>query len=265
MRNGSTNWDALDDGFGVVADDDEGVEYVGVVEEESTVPMGSNGVLEPARRVRSTIARAPYGRRAPVAQPAPEPVAPEPIRVATASGAVTLNSDAVRQAAKAPLQRMGDHAVRRAAPGTYLVMQPTNYDRMGMGTNGGFDWGGLISGVLETGAEVTGTALRYQSEREQRRAEAEARRIAAETAATEAAARRQSESERAQREFELQMERIRSLREAGRESEAQQLEQRLPAAPPSGPSPVVWVLVALLGAGAIGAVVWGVTRKSDKD
>ena len=28
MRNGSANWDALDDGFGVVADDDEDVEYV---------------------------------------------------------------------------------------------------------------------------------------------------------------------------------------------------------------------------------------------
>jgi hypothetical protein len=288
MRNGTTNWDGLDDGFGV--GDDEDVEYVGVIEEESAVPMGSNGVSG-ARRVRSTVRPepSPYMRRRRIAQPAPEPVT-ESLRVATASGAVTLNSDAVKAASHSPLQRMGDHAVRRAAPGTYLVMRPMQAETLhGLGTNGdwaaylppsmtgggetttrsssggGFDVGGLIGGLLETGAGITGSVLEYQSGREERRAEAEARRIAAETALEESRQRRMSEREQAQREFELQMERIRALREAGQEGAARELEERLPAVPPAGPSPVVWVLVALLGAGALGAVVWGVTRKGDKD
>jgi hypothetical protein len=138
----------------------------------------------------------------------------------------------------------------------------------GLGTNGSsFDWGGLVSGVLETGAQITGSALEYQSGVEQRRAEAAARREAAAAEAAAAAARRESEAAAAQRQFELQMERIRALREAGQESAARALEERAPAvaAAASGTSPLVWVAVAVLGAGAVGAIVWGVTRKGSKD
>lgn len=285
MLNG--NWDALDDDSEMANGQGNGVEYVGVIEEESSVPMGSNGVSS-TRPVRSTVrpGPSPYMRRRPVAaQPVPEPISD--LKIATATGAVSINADAVRAAQMSPLQQMGDHAVRRASPGTYLVMRPTAEGQdQGMGTNGwtgvlpssmfgggeesssgggGFDFGGLVGSVLEAGADITGSILGYQQNREELRARAAAERAAREAAAEEARAGRLSESQQAQREFELQMERIRTLREAGREPEARELEQALPAIQSSGTSPAVWFLVAILGAGAIGAVIWGVTRKGDKE
>jgi len=35
--------------------------------------------------------------------------------------------------------------------------------------------------------------------------------------------------------------------------------------PPSGTSPVVWVLVAVLGLGAVGGIIWYVSKKKDDE
>jgi hypothetical protein len=258
MRNG--DWDALDDGYD---DRNKDVEYVGMVESEPTVSMGSNGL----KRVQSSIRGVPMRASRP-ARPAHPAYPDTSMRIPTPSGSVTLNPDAVRSMKKAPVERIGNQFVRRAAPGTYVVMAPNRGERlygMGQAKSGGggssFDWGGFTSGLLEAAGQVTGQALEFVQGREELRARTAAERAAREAQAAESAAQRQSESEQAQREFELQMERIRTLREEGRESEARALEQRAPAAPPAGASPVVWVVIALLGAGAIGAVVWGVTKK----
>lgn len=283
MRNGNGRWDNLGDDFdGMYGtdDDNEDVEFVGVIEEEATVP--SNGVGGTGlRHVPSTVSRMrvrPQRRpMAPVATPQPQPIDEvAPVVVPTSSGEVRLNPDAVKTAQGSPLMQMGDHTVRRAAPGTYLVVTPSRWDALGqtpveaayagMGGGaqntggGGFDIGGFLETVMETGGEITGSVLQYQQQQAELRARREAERAARDAQLEEARAGRVSASEQAQREFELQMERIRTLREEGREEEARAVEQALPVAP-SGASPVVWVLVALAGAGAIGTAVYFATRK----
>jgi hypothetical protein len=183
-------------------------------------------------------------------------------------------------AQQSPTMEMGGKAVKRAQPGTYLVMEPSRWNRLGqvpveaayagLGSSntrsggGGFDWGGLVSGVLETGGQITGTVLQYQQSQAELQARREAERAARDAQLEAARAERASASEQAQRDFELQLERIRTLREAGREEEARAVEEQLPVAASTGPSPVVWVLGALVLAGGIGAVVYFVTKK-DKD
>ena len=294
MRNGSTNWDALDDGFGVIADDDEGVEYVGIVEEDEDSAMGLNGAVGSPRQVRSTIASMPYRRPA---RPRPAPVQDdddqEPIEVATASGVVKLNRTAVNAAAKSPLQRMGDHAVRRAAPGTYLVMSPQQFERQqqGMGLNvnvsggGGSGGSGILDTVLdiaqtgvEIGTGIAGTVLTAQQRQEEARARAEAARIAAETAMLEEQARAAEAAAAEQQRIAEEEARRRMVRIAPGASRILQMRRALQRREPSngaaaaangaaaaangapGTSPVVWVLIALAGAGAIGGAVWFLTR-----
>jgi hypothetical protein len=276
MRNGSTNWDALDDGFGVVADDDEGVEYVGIVEEDEDSAMGLNGAVGSPRQVRSTIASMPYRRPA---RPRPAPVQDdddqEPIEVATASGVVKLNRTAVNAAAKSPLQRMGDHAVRRAAPGTYLVMSPQQFERKQRGMG---DWTETFSAVIEgvqagteIATDIAGTVLTAQQQQAEARARAEAARIAAETAMLEEQARAAEAAAAEQRRIAEEEARRRMVRIAPGASRILQMRRALQRREPSngaaaaangapGTSPVVWVLIALAGAGAIGGAVWFLTR-----
>jgi hypothetical protein len=276
-RNGVSRWQGLGDDFdGMYGDDgNDDVEYVGVIEEESVSGMGSNGV----RPVPSTVSRMRMRPRSPVPTATPQPMPPDqpsPVVVPTASGEVRLNPDAVRMVQKSPTMEMGGKAVKRAEPGVYLVMQPSRWNQLGqapveaayagLGTNnsGGFNVGGLISGILETGSEITGSVLQYQQSQAELRARREAERAAREAELEAARSERASASEQAQREFELQMERIRTLREAGREEEARAVEEQLPVAASTGTSPVVWVLGALVLAGGVGAVVYFVTKK-DKD
>jgi hypothetical protein len=276
MRNGSSRWNNLGDDFdGMYGTDDENVEYVGVIEEKPAAGLGSNG----APPVPTTVSRMRMrpASRSRVAIPQPQPPAQPSVVIPTGSGEVHLNAEAVQAAQRSPAMNMGGRAVRRAAPGTYLVMSPSRWDNLGqapveeayaggLGTNGAasFDWGGLVSSVLETGGQITGTVLTYQQQQAELRARREAEAAARDAELEAARAQRESQSAQAQREFELQLERIRTLREAGNETAAREAEAALPGAVRPGVSPVVWVLVALVGAGAIGTVVYFVTKK-DKD
>lgn len=274
-RNGMSRWDGLGDDFdGMYGDDgnSDDIEYVGVIEEEATSGMGSNGVRPVPTTVSQMSMRPPVAR--PAAIPQPQPPA-QPVVIPTASGEVRLNADAVMAAQKSPTMDMGGRAVKRAQPGVYLVMSPSRWEQLGqtpveaayagMGTNGAasFDWGGLVSGILETGGQITGTVLQYQQSQAELAARREAEAAARDAQLEAARAERETAAQQAQREFELQLERIRTLREAGREEEARAVERTLPATS-TGTSPVVWVLGALVVAGGIGAVVYFMTKK-DKD
>lgn len=141
-----------------------------------------------------------------------------------------------------------------------------------VGQNGGngFDIGGLVGGIgtgigemiSAIGQTVVGSRRqREEAEiaREQMRLEDEAARDARSVAEREA-----------QREHELTLERIRQRQEELEELQrtGAALEERrgaYPAAPPAvGVSPVVWVLLAVLGIGGIGGVIWFATRKKEE-
>lgn len=138
---------------------------------------------------------------------------------------------------------------------------------------GGFDIGGLIGGIGSGIGDVIGSITGSVVNVREQRAQAELLREQMQIEQEAATAARQIGEREAAREHELAMERIRQ-----RQAELEELqrtgaaldEQRgaYPATPPpsdGGVSPVVWVLLAVVGVGGLGGVVWLLTRNKKED
>jgi hypothetical protein len=304
-----SNWDIL--GGNGAADDEEDVEYVGVIEEDAPP------VQEPARQARQTVRRvAP--RRMPTDQTF-YPVAQNRRHQNGVVGApnrdqedlvsyvdmpygkqLGLTPEAVERLQTTPMTRLNGQMTQRIEPGTYVMYGPSRAASMngldgqqGMGTNGDTSqpfthsapavqqqggsspsWiSGLIQGIASLGTGIASAVATGQASR--REAETERLRIAAETEAAASArdiAFQEAQLEHAERiaEIEAGAAELETLRAQAEEATA--LRNQAAQAPPvvtggggGGSSPVVWIIVGLLGLGAVGGVIWFVSKKKDED
>jgi hypothetical protein len=307
-----SNWDIL--GVNNDVDDEEDVEYVGVIEEDA--PQ----VQEPTRPMRQTVRRV-----APRRMPTNQPFYPVAHNRRHQNGVVGssnrdqedlvsyvnipggkqlgLTPEAVERLATTPMTRLNGQMTQRIEPGTYVMYGPNRAEGMGdlydeiiggpavnpnqgsqqafthtewaqpaQQSGGGFSsWAGeLFGAIAEVGTTVTqaihgGATSRREAETERLRIEAE----------REAGA---SAREIAFQETQLAHdERIEQIRAGAAEVEALRAQQEEAAAlrsqapasqapiMTSGGSPIVWILVGLLGLGAVGGVIYFVTRKKDED
>jgi hypothetical protein len=278
------NWDILDD------DNTNGngdVEYVGVVEEDEPARV----VREPMRRrrmVRRVAPQAPVQPQYPV-----RPMRQQQSVIGAANRdeedlvsyvnmpygkQLGLTAEAVKRMQEAPMGRVNGQAAQRIEPGTYVMYGPNRADAMGMGTNGtepgtqqtqqtqqtGPTWlRGMFSAIGELGAGIAGAVV--AGRRSQREQATERMRIQVEAdAAAEARdiAFRETQLEHAERmaRIEAGAEELEALQRQAEEAAALRRELG-PAAPAgagvaAGPSPVIWILVAVLGLGAVGGTVW---------
>ena len=278
-----SNWDILgDDSVSTSANDD--VEYVGMVEEEDVPPV--RVPRRPVRRVSRPMRRAT--NRAPAYAPGPQPTKPmKPMQpmsngkeqlfyMPTESGAeVALNAEALQNMQAGGVQEIGGRTARRIQPGTYVTYGPGHGPSghmsggMGGGMGDDIDVGALVGGIGSGISDLIGAiGQTVVSSREQRlQAELERERLQAEQEAA-AAAREVAEAE-SEREHELAMERLRQRQEELAELQRTGAQLDSGAPPPvlqqQGTSPVVWVLLAVLGIGGIGGIVWFATRKKDDE
>lgn len=305
-----SSWDIL--GGSGAADDEEDVEYVGVIEEDAPP------VQEPRRPMRQTVRRvAP--RRMPTDQTF-YPVAQNRRHQNGVVGApnrdqedlvsyvnmphgkqLGLTPEAVERLQTTPMTRLNGQMSQRIEPGTYVMYGPSRAEKMGMGTNGdpwsteglpgfqtadaassaayesqtsgGTGWLGDLFGAVATLGSGIATAV-AGSQASRREAETERLRIAAETEAAASArdiAFQEARLEHAERlaEIEAGAAELETLRAQAEEAAA--LRSQVSQAPVvtggggGGGSPVVWILVGLLGLGAVGGVIYFVTRKKDED
>jgi len=306
-----SNWDILggnDDGN----DNEEEVEYVGVIEED--VPA----VQEPTRAPRKNVRRV-----APRRMPTDQTFYPVAQNKRHQNGVVGspnrdqedlvsyvnmphgkqlgLTPEAVDRLQTTPMTELNGQMSQRIEPGTYVMYGPSRADKMGMGTNGdpwsteglpgfqtadaassaayesqtsgGTGWLGDLFGAVATLGSGIATAV-AGSQASRREARVERLRIAAEQEAAQSA--REAAFQQAQLEHEENLARI----EAGAEElealraqaeEAAALRRQAGSQPPvvgntrGGGSPVVWIVAGLLGLGAVGGVIYFVTRKKNKD
>jgi hypothetical protein len=211
-----------------------------------------------------------------------------------------LTPEAVERLQTTPMTRLNGQMTQRIEPGTYVMYGPSRAAGMGdlfdeiidtqtaMGTNGDTStpaapaaagggspsWiSGLIQGVASLGTGIASAVATGQASR--REAETERLRIAAETEAAASArdiAFQEAQLEHAERlaEIEAGAAELETLRAQAEEAAA--LRNQAAQAPPvvtggggGGTSPVVWIVVGLLGLGAVGGVIWFVSRKKDED
>jgi hypothetical protein len=195
---------------------------------------------------------------------------------------VAMNDEAIQNMRTGGVHDIGGRPARRVRPGTYVTYGPgrgpSGHASVGMGGNGmgDLDWiGDVVGGVAAaTGAIFTGvTGLRGQRleaelAAEQLRIEQEAEKEAREYAAQESERDFQLRMEEIRQQTQAQMAELQALRETGAQlDEARgQYGTTLPSAngAAAGVSPVVWVLLAVVGIGGIGTVVWLLTRDKDK-
>jgi hypothetical protein len=275
------DWDVLED------DTNGGsVEYVGVVENGN-----GNGVEKTARR-SSLKVRQPAGRKAGKKSNSKAKVgSPGNIEFQIPSGSyLSLNREAQASLQKSPEQEVSGQRVRRITPGTYVMFSETNevpIAKQGVGdlwddilgtqreqvveaeartaaTGGGFDWGELITGVLETGREVTGIALTASQKKKQRELEARqhATQMEAEREVRNIAAQEVRLSHQARMaEIASEGEALRAQMEAQRAATAASstVPQVITAAP--AVSPAVLIGLGLGGMAVIGTVVVLLARK----
>lgn len=300
----SNDWAGLDDTSDASQPLEEGVQYIGMVEDN-----------EPAQPVRTP--RRPVQRVAPVSSsyPAQRPMVnpgggrrmsgrEEPlIYYPTATGAqLALNAEAVNNIRRARPQSIDGKPAYRIQPGQYVMVVPgkgpaprvdesaagtfndllndlattgggtASGDRSGLGTTGA-EWvasfGRLLDPLARLAVGVTTTVL--GAEAAERQANLDRRRMEIEAEA--AAASRVTAAEAATQVHQETMARIRQeraeLAELQRAQDQTAAAQSAlgPAAPAAGgTSPVVWILLAVMGLGGIGGLVWFLSsRKSKKD
>ena len=258
MPRRSRNWDALND-----QGNEEGVQYVGVVEDDAPAAK----VREPRPRVRR---RPP--RRAPAAAQGP---AADTVLHMRPGSYISMNSDAARALHNAPVTEVGGQRVRRMQPGTYFVMADDDAAqvRAAMAGNemGAFDVGGLIGQIGETATGLFTTGWTAYQQYEQQQAQAEAQREEARLRREEAEAARQAAATEAERAHAQRMAEIAAETEAlARQAEARAAAAReaAAAAPPAaaGPAGMPGWAIALLavgGMGAVGLIVYLLTRSKD--
>ena len=269
-----SSWDILG-GNGGNDNDDEEVEYVGVIEEDAPP------VQEPRRNVR---------RVAPRRMPMDQPVYAVSRSMRNQNGVVGapnrdeedlvsyvnipygkqlgLTPEAIDRLQNTPMTSMNGQMSQRLEPGTYVMYGPNRTNDMsGMGTNDAPGWiGGLIEGVSTLTAGITGAAVTSAASRR----EADTARYLAELERDAASEARQWAFQEAQLEQSV---RLAEIEQAGQElavlQEQAAAAAALEAAAPTtvvastGTSPVVWILVALLGVGAVGGIIYAVSKKDD--
>jgi hypothetical protein len=214
-----------------------------------------------------------------------------------------LTPEAVERLQTTPMTRLNGQMTQRIEPGTYVMYGPSRAGGMGdlfddiigtqdriaaqqgMGTNGGAvstaaagggspSWlGDLFGAVANLGSGIATAVSSGQASR--REAETERLRIEAENEAAASArdiAFQEAQLEHAERiaEIEAGAAELEILR--AQTEEAAALRNQAAQAPPvvtggggGGSSPVVWIIVGLLGLGAVGGVIWFVSKKKDED
>jgi septal ring factor EnvC (AmiA/AmiB activator) len=186
---------------------------------------------------------------------------------------ISMNSDAARALHNAPMTEVGGQRVRRMQPGTYFVMADDDSAqvRAAMAGNemGAIDVGGLIGQIGETATGLFTTGWGAYQQYEQQQAEADARREEARLARERAEAERQAAETAAERAHAQRMAEIAAETEAlARQAEARAAAAReasiAPAAAPAAGMPG-WAiaLLAVGGMGAVGVIVYLLTRKKD--
>ena len=267
MPRRTRNWDALDD-QGPAGED---VNYVGVVEEASA----SSGAT-PIRTPRPRIRRRP--QRRPAAQANAQQTADTVLHMRPGSY-ISMNTDAARVLAGAPITEVGGKRVRRMQPGTYFVMAPGGEEEVparaamagGMGTNnaasGAQGWVSTIGGTV---GDLFGTAWGAYQEHEQTQAQIEAQREEARIRREEAEVAQAAAETAAERQHAARMAEIAAETEAlARQAEARAASAREAALAPaavvgaSGMPGWAMILLAVGGMGAVGVVVWALTRNKD--
>lgn len=317
----ANDWDGLDEDLNGQQsfEEDEGVEYVGVLEDEDE----DASVLEPVRAPRR-----PVQRVAPVqtvqngaAGPAMRNGAGAPRVVGGANGKkeplvyyptetgsqVALNAEALENLRKSKLQDVGGKAAYRIQPGTYVMVVPGRDPRrmpmQGVGTDdfdtllgqmartgsalpqqpstrssqrqsgvGTADAAGIMSSIgdildplarLGIGLATTITGSQ-QAERQaaldRRRLELEAEAAtAARATAAEAATRAHRERMAQIRQQQAELAELQRTEDAAARAAASR--EPIMATTGGGTSPVVWVLLALVGVGGIGGLIWYLSSK----
>jgi hypothetical protein len=260
MPRRTRNWDALDE-QGPVSNGDD-VQYVGVVDDD-----GPSTVRPPRPRIRRRPPR-------PAAAKAGQAMAADTVLHMRPGSYISMNTDAARALHQAPVTEIGGKRVRRMQPGTYFVMAedddpvPTRAAMAGgMGTNGAQSWVSTIGGTV---GDLFGTAWGAYQQHEQTQAQIEAQREQARLQREEAEAARAAAETAAERQHAARMAEIAAETEAlARQAEARAAAARegaiAPAAASTGMPGWAIALLAIGGVGAVGAIIWAVTRSKDKD
>jgi Xaa-Pro aminopeptidase len=245
----SDNWDILEEDY----QDDDDVQYVGVVEEDDDDEIPQ--VVEPAPvRQRSAPAKNNGANNGTV-------------KFETPTGSyLSLNREAQQAFRKSPTMEVNGKPVRRLAPGTYAMLShepgvgqinPSGFENKGMGVDA---WDLLQAGgewLIEEGPKVVGkvaeTVGQVRAAREEREAEAARLAAEAEAAAVEAAVqeanliRQQISTGTAQvSPFALQLLRA---------------QQQQAAAAPRRLPKWAWIALGVGGVTAAGIGVWAIVRK----
>lgn len=293
----ANDWAGLDDSMDESQNLEEGVQYIGMVEDN-----------EPEQPVRTP--RRPVQRVAPVSSsyPAQRPVvAPGGVRrrtgreepliyYPTATGAqLALNAEAVNNIRRAKPQSINGQPAYRIQPGQYVMVVPGRgpaprvdessagtfddlLNSMATTTPGGSTRSRDVSGVgtfdistltniLDPLAELgIGIATTVTGAQQAQRRDA-TERLRIQTEADAATAARSAAADQAERVHQETMERIRQGTEdlqALQQQQAQAASSILPSTG-GGTSPVVWVLLAVVGLGGIGGLIWFLSsKKSEK-
>ena len=210
-----------------------------------------------------------------------------------------LTPQAVRQLNSVPMTELNGQMAQRIEPGTYVMYGPNRAGAMGnlydeiieeqsFGTAqpfthstlavqpqgsdapGWFD--SLVGAVADLGTGIAEAVS--QSQISEQEAEVERLRIAAEQEADTLGrefAFQEVRLEHAERMSEIAQgaEELATLRAQQEEAAALRASQPLPSvgagAPGGGGSPVVWILVSVLGRGAVGGIIWFVSRKDEDE
>jgi hypothetical protein len=298
----ANDWAGLDDGTEASQSSDDNVEYIGMV--ESNEP--EQPVRTPRRPVqRVAPVSNSYPAQRPVVNPGgsgrrrgggEEPL----IYYPTATGAqLALNAEAVNNIRRSKPQSINGQPAYRIQPGQYVMVVPgkgpsprvdesavgtfddllndlattgggTAGQRAGVGTDAA-GWMSSIGQILDPLARLgIGIATTVTgSQQAERQASLDRRRLELEAEA--AAAGRATAAETATRAHQETMARIRQ--QQAELATLQQAQNQTAAASSAlgpvsggGTSPVVWVLLAVVGLGGIGGLVWFLSsRKSKQD
>ncbi|MHC4297775.1 MAG: hypothetical protein ACYS7Y_10780 [Planctomycetota bacterium] len=281
-----SSWDILGGNSGDI-NDDASVEYVGVIEEEVSPVQEPRSPRQNVCRVAPTDQEfyPVYGNRAHRNGVVGAPNRDEEDLVSYVDiphgKQLGLTSEAIERLQQTPMTSLNGQMSQRIEPGTYVMYGPNRAEQMsGMGAAGAAgattsagatgSSSGLLSDIMGAVGQIGGSITGAVAAGAQSRREADIERLRIETEAASAAEARQWAFQEAQleqsvrlAEIEAGAEELAVLREQAEAAAA--LEAQVALAPTaivtSGTSPVVWILVALLGVGSVGGIIWAVSKK----
>lgn len=291
----SNDWAGLDDTTDASQPLEEGVQYIGMVEDDKPA--------QPVRTPRRPVQRvAPMNSSIPTRRPMINPGGTRPrgsreeplIYYPTATGAqLALNAEAVNNIRRARPQSIDGKPAYRIQPGQYVMVVPGRgpapkvresavgtfddllnelattgggtQSRSGVGTAdaaGIMDSiGNILDPLARLGVGIATTVTGAQQA--ERQADLDRRRMELEAEA--AAASRVTATQAATRAHQENMARIRQAQaELAALQQTQGQAAAISSSAVSGTSPVVWILLAVVGLGGIGGLVWYLSNKKSK-